>query len=122
MSLLKNHNIEKQTKTKIRVEGETKSLNSEMVKTKLKFLSSNTPRTLMRGVKVLGSCYNPDKAVMVSVGWKLQELNSADKLSNTINNRWNPTNFSIRRMNPQIAIRTQILISDQLMVMPIKGD
>ena len=84
--------IEKNTKTQIRVEGETKSLNSEMVKTKLKVLSSNTPKTLMRGVRVLGSCYNPGKAVRVSVGWKLQDLNSAEKLSNTMNWR-NPTNF-----------------------------
>ncbi len=84
--------IEKKSKTKIRVEGETKSLNSETVKTKLKVLSSNTPKTLMRGVRVLGSCYNPGKAVRVSVGWKLQDLNSANKLSNTMK-RKNNTNF-----------------------------
>ena len=86
-------NIEKKTKTQIRVEGEAKSLNSDMVKTKLKVLSSNTPKTLMRGVRVLGSCYNPGKAVRVSVGWKLQDLNSADKLRNSMKNSWNPTNF-----------------------------
>ena len=46
----------------------------------------------MRGVRVLGSCYNPGKAVRVSVGWKLQDLNSANKLSNTMKRR-NNTNF-----------------------------
>ena len=92
--------IEKNTKTQIRVEGETKSLNSEMVKTKLKVLSSNTPKTLMRGVRVLGSCYNPGKAVRVSVGWKLQDLNSAEKFSNTMKNRWNPTNIFKKKNKP----------------------
>ena len=84
--------IEKKSTTKVRVEGQSKNVSSEIVRTKLKKLSSNTPKTLMRGVRVLGSCYSPGKAVRVSVGWKLQDLNSAEKLSNTMN-RWNPTNF-----------------------------
>jgi len=84
--------IETKSTTKVRVEGQSKSASSEIVRTKLKKLSSNTPKTLMRGVRVLGSCYNPGKAVRVSVGWKLEDLNSAEKLSNTMN-RWNPTNF-----------------------------
>tara|TARA_Y100001968_G_scaffold149564_1_gene136786 strand:+ start:2874 stop:3500 length:627 start_codon:yes stop_codon:yes gene_type:complete len=84
--------IEKNSKTKVRVEGDTKSVNSEMVRTKLKKLSSKTPKTLMRGVRVLGSCYTPGQAVRVSVGWKLQDLESAEKMRNTMN-RNNPNNF-----------------------------
>ena len=90
--------IEKKSKTEVRVEGETKSLNSQMVKTKLKKLSSKTPKTLLRGVRTLGSCYTPGQAVRVSVGWRLQDLESAERMSNTMN-RKNPMNFFNKKKN-----------------------
>ena len=84
--------IEKKTKTKIRVDGEKKSLNRDSEKTKIKYLKSRIPKTLMRGVRVLGSCYTPGQAVRVSVGWRLQDGQSAEKLGNTMRSR-NPWNF-----------------------------
>ena len=83
--------INKRSNTKVRVEGKTKNINSEMVRDKLKTLRSSTPKTLMRGVRVLGSCYTPGQAVRVSVGWRLQDSQSAEKLGNTMkrNNPWN---------------------------------
>ena len=84
--------INKRSKTKVSVEGKTKSVNSEMVRDKIKQLRSRTPKTLMRGVRVLGSCYTPGQAVRVSVGWKLQDEQSAEKLGNTMSRR-NPLNF-----------------------------
>lgn len=90
--------IEKKSKTEVRVEGEKKSLNSQMVKTKLKKLSSKTPKTLLRGVRALGSCYTPGQAVRVSVGWRLKDLESAEKMSNTMNKR-NPMNFFNKKNN-----------------------
>lgn len=76
--------IEKKSTTQVRVEGRSKTASSEIVRTKLKKLSSNTPNTLMRGVRVLGSCYTPGSIVRVSVGWKLQDIESAKKMSNTM--------------------------------------
>ena len=84
--------INKRSNTKVRVEGKTKNINSEMVRDKLKTLKSSTPKTLMRGVRVLGSCYTPGQAVRVSVGWRLQDSQSAEKLGNTMRSR-NPWNF-----------------------------
>ena len=84
--------INKRSNTKVRVEGKTKNINSEMVRDKLKTLRSSTPKTLMRGVRVLGSCYTPGQAVRVSVGWRLQDGQSAEKLGNTMRSR-NPWNF-----------------------------
>lgn len=84
--------INKRSNTNVRVEGKTKNINSEMVRDKLKTLRSSTPKTLMRGVRVLGSCYTPGQAVRVSVGWRLQDGQSAEKLGNTMRSR-NPWNF-----------------------------
>jgi len=84
--------IKKRSNTQVRVEGKTKNINSEMVRDKLKTLRSSTPKTLMRGVRVLGSCYTPGQAVRVSVGWRLQDGQSAEKLGNTMRSR-NPWNF-----------------------------
>ena len=83
--------IEKKTKTKIRIDGEKKSLNRDSEKTKVKYLKSKIPQTLMRGVRVLGSCYTPGKKVRVSVGWRLQDSQSAEKFGNTMrrSNPWN---------------------------------
>ena len=90
--------INKESKTEVRVEGEKKSLNSELVKTKLKTLSSKTPKTLLRGVRMLGSCYTTGEAVRVSVGWRLQDLESAEKMSNAMK-RSNPMNFFNKKNN-----------------------
>ena len=83
--------INKRSNTKVRVEGKTKNINSEMVRDKLKTLRSSTPKTLMRGVRVLGSCYTPGQAVRVSVGWRLQDGQSAETLGHTMRRRhtWN---------------------------------
>ena len=84
--------INKRSNRKVRVEGKTKSINSETVTDKLKTLKSRTPQTLMRGVRPLGSCYTPGQSVRVSVGWRLQDSQSAEKLGNTMRSR-NPWNF-----------------------------
>ena len=92
--------IEKKSTTQVRVEGRSKTASSEIVRTKLKKLSSNTPNTLMRGVRVLGSCYTPGRIVRVSVGWKLQDIESAKKMSNTMKS-WNFNNFFYKKnQNP----------------------
>ena len=83
--------IDKDSTKEIRVEGKTKSLNSRIVTRKLTKLRSQTPSTLIRGARVLGSCYTPGEALRVSVGWKLEDLDSAEKLGNTMN-RKNPNN------------------------------
>jgi len=84
--------INKRSNRKVRVEGKTKSFNSETVTDKLKTLKSRTPQTLMRGIRPLGSCYTPGQSVRVSVGWRLQDGQSAEKLGNTMRSR-NPWNF-----------------------------
>ena len=90
--------INKRSNTKVRVEGNTKNVNSEMVRDKLKTLKSSTPKTLMRGVRVLGSCYTPGQSVRVSVGWRLQDGQSAEKLGNTMRSR-NSWNFFNKKDN-----------------------
>ena len=90
--------INKRSNTKVRVEGKTKNINSEMVRDKLKTLRSSTPKTLMRGVRVLGSCYTPGKKVRVSVGWRLQDSQAAEKFGNTMR-KSNPWNFFNNKNN-----------------------
>ena len=84
--------IQEKSKRKVTVDGQTKSINSDIVRDKLKVLGSKTPETLMRGVRPLGSCYTPGQAVRVSVGWRLEDLDSAEKLSNTMSTI-NPSNL-----------------------------
>ena len=87
-----------QTDTKIVVDGETKSRNSSTVKTKLKVLSSRTPQTRLRGVTTLGSCYDPGEAVRVSVGWKLEDLDTAEKAFNAMSQRNPMNNYESRKI------------------------
>jgi len=90
--------IKKKSNTKVRVEGKTKNINTELVRDKLKNLGSSTPKTMMRGVRVLGSCYTPGQAVRVSVGWRLQDDQAAEKLGNQMRSR-NPWNLFNNKNN-----------------------
>ena len=87
----KSESFNNNSKRKVNIDGKNKSMNSEIVKERLRELTSRTPQTLLRGVRQLGSCYTPGSAVRVSVGWRLQDEQSADKLGNQMkrNNPWN---------------------------------
>ena len=83
--------IETKVKEDIRFDGDKKSFKRDKEKSKVEYLRRRIPKTLMRGVRVLGSCYTPGKSVRVSVGWRLQDNQSAEKFGNTMkrNNPWN---------------------------------
>ena len=85
------------TDTEIIIEGENKTFNDNIIKTKLKVLSQKTPKTLLRGVRPLGSCYVPGQAVRVSVGWKLQDLDAAEKAGNAMSQKNPRNNYNSRK-------------------------
>ena len=67
----------------LRVTNTSSSVDYEYVKNELCLVSTQT-KSLLKGAKIIGSCYTPGKSVLVSVGIKPQTISSAKKLSNKL--------------------------------------